>query len=125
MIEDSTKGSGQTLGIYLKTIRAGLGLTLRQVETTTGGQVSNAYLSQMENGKIEKPSPHILHSLAEAYGVSYEDLMRRAGYIAPTGNRKVGTKHGQAATFSVDNLTQEEEEALLKYLAFVRTTRGK
>ena len=46
-----------TLGQYLASIRADRKMTLREVEEATNKQVSNAYLSQIENNKIRKPSP--------------------------------------------------------------------
>ncbi len=54
-----------TLGKYLASIRTDRHMTLRQVEEAMNKEVSNAYLSQIENDKIQKPSPNILHSLAE------------------------------------------------------------
>ena len=50
------------LGQYLWDLRQAAQLTLREVEEASG--VSNAYLSQLESGKIQKPSPVILHKLA-------------------------------------------------------------
>src|SRR5690606_1126419 len=98
----------------------------------TGKEVSNAYLSQLENEKITRPSPNVLHALAEVYSISYETLMEKAGYISPastdaaavlrSGNTK---RHGRAATFANEHLTEDEEEKLLEYLAFLRSRRGK
>lgn len=114
------------LGPYLQNLRKAKNLSLRDVEDATDKEVSNAYLSQLENGKISRPSPNILHSLSEVYGVPYENLMERAGYVFKASEKKnIGQKHGRAATFSVDNLTADEESELLKYLAFIRTKRGK
>ncbi|MGK2742257.1 helix-turn-helix domain-containing protein [Tepidicaulis sp. LMO-SS28] len=125
MSHGNEKGQGSTLGLYLQSLRAGKGMTLRQVEEATEKEVSNAYLSQLEGGKIKSPSPHILYALSEVYGVPYEQLMRRAGYIAPTASRGDTEKHGLAATNSIDHLTKEEEAALLEYLSFFRQKRGK
>lgn len=123
-VETRDSSVASALGNYLRSVRLGLNMTLRAVEEATGQEVSNAYLSQLENGKIGKPSPHVLYSLAEAYGISYEGLMERAGYIGPSrAAREPGAKHGRAATFSVDNLSADEEQALLKYLAFIRSER--
>lgn len=111
-------GQPSELGALLADLRTAKGLTLRQVEEATGSAVSNAYLSQLENGKIKQPSPNVLHSLSEIYAVPYEALMERAGYLLPpengAGNRK------RLAAFAIDDLTAEEEEELLKYLAFLR-----
>ena len=67
------------LGAVLADLRRAKGLSLREVEEATGKAVSNAYLSQLENGKIRKPSPNVLHSLAAIYAVPYEALMEKAG----------------------------------------------
>ncbi len=112
------------LGRYLQKARSDLKLSLRAVEEATGGEVSNAYLSQLETGKITKPSPHILYALSTALGVPYEALMERAGYIVPAADNRDGAKHGRAATFSIDNLTDAEETALLDYLNYLRTKKG-
>jgi transcriptional regulator with XRE-family HTH domain len=100
-------------------LRTAKGLSLREVEEATGEAVSNAYLSQLENGKIKKPSPNVLHSLAEVYVVPYQALMEKAGYLVPS---KGGDgRRTKLAAFAIDDLTAEEEEELLKYVAFLRT----
>ena len=112
-----------SLGPYLKKARQDLQMTLRDVEEASGKEISNAYLSQLESGKITKPSPHILFTLSTVLHVAYETLMERAGYIVPAANRAAGAKHGRAATFAIDNLTADEENELLDYLNFIRTKR--
>ncbi len=113
-------GQPNELGAVLADLRTAKGLSLREVEEVTGKAVSNAYLSQLENGKIKKPSPNVLHSLAEVYAVPYEALMERAGYLLPSGDKASGRRKRLAA-FAIDDLTAEEEEELLKYLAFLRS----
>ena len=120
---DTTTGTPNRLGDYLKSVRRGLGLSLREVEAATGREISNAYLSQLETGKIQKPSPHTLYTLSIALALHYEDLMERAGYIAPNAERDDDAKHGRAATFAIENLTAEEESALLDHLAYIRWKR--
>ena len=112
-----------TLGKYLASIRADRDLSLRDVEKATNKVVSNAYLSQIENDLIQKPSPNILHALAELYAIDYESLMERAGYISPTKARTGEERHGRVATFADHNLTGEEEAALIDYLRFIRSRR--
>lgn len=114
---------GKNIGLYLKTLRDGKKMSLRAVEEATDKEVSNAYLSQLENGKIAKPSPHILHALAKVYGVDYTNLMERVGYISPSNNKNRDKRHGRTATFAIENLTQEEENELLEYLTFIRNKR--
>ena len=111
-------GRSSELGGLLADLRTAKGLSLREVEEATGKAVSNAYLSQLENGKIKKPSPNVLHSLAEVYVVPYEALMEKAGYLLPPEDG--GGRRRRLAAFAIDDLTAEEEEELLKYLAFLR-----
>lgn len=112
-----------TLGQYLASIREDRGLSQRDVERATK-VVSNAYLSQIENGLIKKPNPNILHALSELYAISYEDLMERAGYIVPTRSRSsVGKRHGRVATFAEHNLTPEEEAELVQFLGYLRSRK--
>ena len=112
-----------TLGQYLATARNDRGLSLRKVEKATSKVVSNAYLSQIENDQIKKPSPNILHALATLYAVSYEDLMERAGFVTPTRSRSAHQRHGSIATFADQNLTEEEQAELVQYLSFMRSRR--
>ena len=112
-------GQPSELGTLLNDLRTAKGLSLREVEEATGKAVSNAYLSQLEHGRIQKPSPNVLHSLSEVYAVPYEALMEKAGYLLPSENR--GGRRSRLAAFAIDDLTAEEEEELLKYLAFLRS----
>ena len=117
------EGKQEELGVVLSDLRRAKGLSLREVEQATGSAVSNAYLSQLENGKIKKPSPNVLHSLAEVYVVPYEALMEKAGYLLPSENAGSGRRR-RLAVFAIDDLTAEEEEELLKYLAFIRSRKS-
>jgi transcriptional regulator with XRE-family HTH domain len=109
------------LGALLTDLRTAKGLSLREVEEATGRAVSNAYLSQLEHGKIKKPSPNVLHSLSGVYAVPYEALMEKAGYLMPSEN--AGGRRTRLTAFAIDDLTAEEEEELLKYLAFLRSRK--
>ena len=108
------------LGVYLASIRASRRMTLRDVEEATEKAVSNAYLSQIEKGKVMKPDPNILYGLSEVYGISYENLMVRAGFIVASNLRGDTQQHGRIPTFSEHALTKEEEAELLLYLEFMR-----
>jgi HTH-type transcriptional regulator, competence development regulator len=111
-------GETNLLGRFLADLRAAKRLTLRDVEEASEKAVSNAYLSQLENGHISSPHPSILHTLAVVYGVPYETLMEKAGYITPGAAPTV-------ATFAIgEDLTNEEQEKLLEYLAFIRSRKA-
>ena len=121
--DDEKRDTKPKLGRYLQSIRQDRRMTLRQVEEATDKEISNAYLSQIEQDKIRKPSPNILYKLAEIYGIDYPNLMERAGYIVPNTQRGAGARHGRVATFAEHNLTREEEEELIEYLNFIRNKR--
>jgi transcriptional regulator with XRE-family HTH domain len=125
MSKDADAGSGAkvTLGQYLASIRTDRRMTLRQVEEATGQEVSNAYLSQIENHKIQQPSPNVLHALSEVYGIDYGQLMEMAGHITPSKNRSQNQRHGRVATFADHNLTAAEEVELIDYLKHIRTRK--
>jgi transcriptional regulator with XRE-family HTH domain len=113
--------STATLGQHLAAIRDNRGLSLRQVEELSKGAVSNAYLSQIETGKILQPSPNILHTLAGIYKISYGELMRMAGYISVPASNSM--RSARFATLASLNVSAAEEMELVQYLKFKRSTK--
>jgi HTH-type transcriptional regulator, competence development regulator len=110
------------LGEELRRLRIEKGVTLREVEKAT--DISNAYLSQLENGKAEQPSPRVLHKLAEYYKVPYHRLMEVAGYLQPSPiiqQDKVASM--QAALMSSD-LSEDEERTVSQFIQFLRSQRS-
>lgn len=111
----------EKLSKELKNIRKLRKLSLREVEEKTG--ISNAYLSQLERGEAENPTPQKLQKLAECYDVSYVDLMKAAGYLkrnTQTNQTPTDFNNFQVALMSA-NLTKEEEEQVLKYIKFLKS----
>ena len=113
-----------SLSKFLREVRAVRGYSLRAVEEAT--KISNAYLSQLERGDAQKPSPDKLQALAKFYEIPYTDLMRAAGYIKrsenvslPAGGAPENLSALQSALMSAP-LTPEEEEAVVKYIQFLR-----
>lgn len=124
MAKPDDKSSGKlTLGQYLASIRTDRRMTLRQVEEATNKLVSNAYLSQIENDKVQQPSPNVLHALSEIYAIDFAELMERAGHVTPASARDQDQRHGRVATFANHNLTPAEEAELVRYLKFLRSSR--
>ena len=115
--------SGSALGVYLKQVRETQGLSLRDVQSKT--EISNAFLSQIESGKVKNPSPIMLHKLATLYRVPYEHLMEQAGYPVPKPQPQAQSTTNVFHRFG--DITQEEEGQLLDYLGFLRSRarRGK
>jgi len=108
----------KTLGQTLKESRELISLTLRQVEEAVG--ISNAYLSQLENDKIKKPSADVLYKLSHLYKIEMETLLIAAGIVIEDPKAKIGIlKTINAKT----KLTQKEEQQLLEYLRFLRSNK--
>ncbi len=105
------------LGKYLKILREELGLSLRAVEEKSG--ISNAFLSQIESGKVKQPSPIVLHKLSQVYSVSYESLMEISGYPVSKSSDKVNISTGPL--HRLGPLTGGEEKSLADYLVFLRS----
>lgn len=64
------------IGPALKSLRKEKNLSLREASRRAG--VSHPYLSQLENGKNDKPSLAIMERLAKTYDITLDDLMSRA-----------------------------------------------
>jgi len=108
-----------SVAVMLKNARNKMGLSLREVESRTG--VSNAYVSQLEGGRIKQPSPQILHKLCDLYGCSYSAALQLAGYPIPSTSRRSPAETRLLARLG--KTTREEEEALLEYLQFLRSRK--
>jgi transcriptional regulator with XRE-family HTH domain len=111
----------QPLGGYLKRAREAVGLTLRQVEDRTGRVVKNGYLSQIENGVINRPSPGILYELAQVYGIAYRELLIRAGHRVPEEDVDPAQRAiADLPLHAFTDLDAEDRQALVEYAAFLR-----
>lgn len=109
------------LGTQLRAIRDLQQKSLNAVAKPAG--ISAAYLQKLEQGEVQTPSPHILHRLAEVLNVSYQDLMQLAGYIVPRSSEESITEKPAnilAHALSSENLTDDEQEAVARYLAWYR-----
>ena len=123
----------EQLGQYLKKLRKMRGFSLRHVERESG--VSNAYLSQLETGKITRPSPEILHKLAIVYQTSYPHLLILAGHPVPQTHDLAArellihhrseskTNHESLLLENLAQLTDEERERVADYIDFLRSRR--
>lgn len=112
-----------SLGITLKDARKNVGLTLRQVEDMT--EISNAYLSQLENDKIKNPSVNILSKLSSLYKVSLKTLLSNAKLIdkKEAQQEEINLSFAQKIAFRAEDLTEEERNDVLKYLEFIKSRK--
>jgi transcriptional regulator with XRE-family HTH domain len=117
------KAKLEALGALIRAQRATAGLSLRDLAERT--QVSNAYLSQIERG-LHEPSISVLGAIASALDVSLQDLLSRAGLLAPAGADDAGPLVGdtEAAIVSDPHLSEPQRVALLSiYRSFVPARR--
>ncbi len=91
------------------------------VDAARAAGISPAYLSKLESDAVKRPSPHVLHQLSEALGLPYADLMRLSGYRVPGDPGAGGVAAVSAALFA--DVTDDEREELLEYLAWYRARR--
>ena len=108
-----------SIGGVLRQAREVRGLSA--VDAARAAGISAAYLSKLENDAVKRPSPHVLHQLSEALAVPYAELMRLSGYRLP-GDDGPATGDGVGAALFAD-LTEEERDELLEYLAWYRARR--
>lgn len=108
------------LGEYLRNARQNKKMSLRAVEKETG--ISNPYLSQLESGKIQQPSPTVLHKLADLLGIDYSTAMRLAGYPVPATPAASPRENSLAARLGP--VTDDEAGRLEEYLAFLRSRQN-
>jgi transcriptional regulator with XRE-family HTH domain len=99
----------------------------REVRQSSAGEVaraagiSPAYLNRLENDAVKKPSPHVLHGLSDALAIPYDELLRLSGYPLPDQPEGAAGHTVGAALFA--DLTDDEREELLEYLAWYRARR--
>ncbi|WP_081909293.1 helix-turn-helix domain-containing protein [Flavobacterium sp. ASV13] len=117
------KKTMSSLGATLKDARKNVGLTLRQVEEMT--DISNAYLSQLENEKIKNPSVNILSKLSSLYKVSLKTLLSNAKMIDKNEaqQEEINLSFAQKIAFRAEDLSEDERNDVLKYLEFIKSRK--
>ena len=110
---------GPSFGTVLKQAREVRELSA--IDAARAAGISAAYLSKLESDAVKRPSPHVLHQLSEALAVPYAELMRLSGYRVPGESNGNPTDAVGAALFA--DLTEDERDELLEYLAWYRARR--
>lgn len=77
-----------TFGEYIKSLRLEKGFTQKQLCALTNDRVSNAEISRLESGERKKPAANVLKLIAPHLGISYQDLLIKAGYIEEVEERE-------------------------------------
>lgn len=112
--------SEQSLGQQLRRLRDDHNMSLRQAAAEA--EINAGYLSQLERGEVEQPSPAILQKLAEAYNEPFVVLMRWAGYIEEIPS-DLSPNQTRALKYMGD-IDDEELRAVKAVLEAIRSTRS-
>ena len=110
---------GRSIGAVLRQAREVR--MLSAVEAARAAGISAAYLSKLENDAVKRPSPNVLHRLSEALAVPYAELMRLSGYRVP--GEAAASPAGAVSAALFADLTDDERDELLEYLAWYRARR--
>ena len=108
-----------SIGVVLRQAREVRQLSAGDAARAAG--ISPAYLNRLENDAVKKPSPHVLHQLSEALTVPYAELLRLSGYRLPHMPDAAPANTVSGALFA--DISDDEREELLEYLAWYRARR--
>jgi len=119
MITVNSGWTGLSLGAVLKQARDVREMSAADVARSAG--ISGAYLSKLEGDAVKKPSPLVLNQLSQALSIPYAELMMLSGYPLPTQPTEAVGGGVAAALFA--DLTAEERDEMIEYLAWYRARR--
>jgi len=112
----------KSLGTTLKEARELIPFTLRQVEDSTG--ISTAYLSQLENDKIKKPSASVLYKLASAYKIELNVLLSASGIIEKSAQNEaeptLNNEWLNRLAFYSDDFSKDQQNEILEYIKYMK-----
>ena len=104
------------LGRLIRETREAKGMSLRSLERKVG--VSNAHLSQLETGRIEKPSMALLYLISEALDLDPKQLLQVSGHVE---KRDIGGSNLLGVAFrGSDELTAEEADEVLRFIEMLK-----
>lgn len=107
-----------TLQETLKEAREHKKWGLREAARQTG--IHNAHLSQIESGGIARPDPNILFTLATAYGLNYDTLLRLAGHIQPAKVGEHRSPYGAVAWKVLSEMDEDEQREVVEFMSKIK-----
>ncbi|HDP5827307.1 TPA: helix-turn-helix transcriptional regulator [Staphylococcus aureus] len=114
-METTNERVNKDLAEMLLKARQNRKLSLRQVAYKTN--LSATYISELERGLRNTPSPERLKNLAKALNIDYEALMKHAGYI---DSKQSTSDPYELLMFSdkeaFESLSEDEKERILTSL---------
>ncbi len=81
--------------------------------------ISHTEIHRLENGERKNPSPPVLKAIANALGVTYDEIMKAAGYMDSTSPSPVIA----ARIPGTEDLTDDEIEEVRNFIDFLRAKR--
>jgi len=99
---------------YLKKKREEKNLSMNKLGELSG--VSAMYISHLESGKRDRPSPEIIERLAKGLDEPYENLMAAAGYIDASDFIKIKNEKNRQEDIEWSLAEQEQEPFHLDFL---------
>ena len=109
------KFMNKALAEFVRFARTEKKLSVSDVERNSGGEISDSYISRIENGQIANVSPDKLDALAKGLGINADDIYRVARGLEPSKSKD--RMEIMAETFDGQDLTEQdwqEIEAVLR-----------
>jgi transcriptional regulator with XRE-family HTH domain len=97
------------LGAFIRAQRQLADLSLREMAALT--RISNAYLSQVERG-LHQPSLTVLRAIADALGLTTEQLLAKAGWTQAPGSEVPTSAAGGDPTGVPDDPPVSTEDSI-------------
>lgn len=112
------------LGEKVREARRERGWSLRKAEEVTG--IHNSHLTQIETGRIARPSTPLLWQLHTGLGLDYDELLRLAGHVTTStpDAREARLQRAGLMMRQIEHLTPEEQDELLQWIEEKRRQRG-
>jgi transcriptional regulator with XRE-family HTH domain len=104
----------QPLGSYIRDIRKEKKISMAKL-SKYAGNVSRSELSNIETGKRKNPNPMILQRIAAILGISFEELLFKAGYIS----RPLLGEFDKELYVDISGLSPESRRAAKKFVDYL------
>nr|WP_242835421.1 helix-turn-helix transcriptional regulator [Desulfitobacterium sp. PCE1] len=105
------------IGHYISAQRIARKISMRKLAELA--RLSHTEIYRLENGERKHPSPCVLKAIALALDLSYNELMKVAGYLEDSSPNAEFSQHIDCGDLSKDEI--EEVERFIEYLRYKRT----
>lgn len=105
------------LGKFIAEHREAKNLSRRKLAELAN--ISHTEIHRLENGERKNPSPPVLKAIANALGVTYDEIMKAAGYMDSTSPSPVIA----ARIPGTEDLTDDEIKEVRNFIDFLRAKR--